>query len=240
MSADGGAARILVVTAIREELAAFARKRLPPGVVAAATGDGPVRAARSVAALCAHYRPGLLIGAGVAGGLTPDLGAGDLVVGHRILDADGEAPPPLGGLVVAAAAKPGAQQGTLLTLDRPLVSPSEKEEWGARVGPPPATVDMESAAWARAAAGHGVPFLIVRIVSDTAEEELPGYLSRCMDSQGGIRRSAVALSALLHPRTIPRLRRMRTVVLDCADRLAEFVLHVAGEVVLPVIPRSEP
>jgi adenosylhomocysteine nucleosidase len=223
--------RILIVTAIREELAAFAGKKMPPGVVAAATGDGPLRAARSVAALCARHRPALLLGAGVAGGLTPDLGTGDLVVGHRILDARGETPPPHGVLVVAAAAKPGAQQGTLLSLDRVLVSSAEKEEWAARVGPPPAAVDMESAAWARAAAAAGVPFLVVRIISDTAEEELPGYLSRCMDSQGGIRRSAVAMEALLHPRTIPHLRRMRSVVRDCADRLAEFVLHVAGEVV---------
>jgi adenosylhomocysteine nucleosidase len=234
MCADNGVlgnARILILTAIREELAAFDTRRLPPGVVAAATGDGPRRAARFAAALCARYRPSLLIGAGVAGGLTADLGVGDLVVAHRVLDEDGETPGPNGVLVVAAAAKPGAHQGTLLTLDRPLVSAAEKAQWAARVGPPPAAVDMESAAWARAAAAHGVPFLIVRIVSDTAEEELPGYLSRCMDSEGGIRRSAVALAALLHPRSIPQLRRMRSTVVDCTSRLADFVLHVAAEVV---------
>ena len=228
--AEDVAARILIVTAIREELAAFSGKRLPPGVVAAVTGDGPRKAARAVAALCARYRPALLIGAGVAGGLTPDLGVGDLVVGHRVLDENGETPWPNGVLVVTAAAKPGAQQGTLLTLDRPLVSAAEKEEWASRVGPPPATVDMESAAWARAADAAGVPFLIVRIVSDTAEDELPGYLSKCMDSEGGIRRSAVALAALRHPRSIPQLRRMRSTVADCADRVASFVANVVADV----------
>jgi nucleoside phosphorylase len=222
---------ILIVTALKEELAAFVGKRLPPGTVTAATGDGLRKAERGAGALCARHRPSLLIGAGVAGGLTPDLGVGDLVVAQRILDANGEeAPLPDPARVASAAAKPGVQAGTLLSLDRPLVSIAEKEDWAARVGPPPAAVDMESAGWARAAAAHGVPFLIVRIVSDTSEQELPGYLSRCMDSGGGIRRSAVALKALLNPRTIPQLRRMRHAVADCADRVADFVVHVAAEI----------
>jgi nucleoside phosphorylase len=227
------ATRVLVVTAIREELAAFADKRLPPGVVLAATGDGPLRAARAVSALFARHRPSLLIGAGVAGGLTADLGTGDLLVAHRVLDAQGEVRPGPDPVRVAyAAAKPGVRQGTLLSVESPLVTAADKAAAAAAtglVGPPPVAVDMESAAWARTAAAQGVPYLIVRIVTDTAEEELPGYLSRCMDSEGGIRRSSVALSALAHPRSIPTLRRMRRTVLDCADRLASFVTALVVE-----------
>jgi hypothetical protein len=88
---------------------------------------------------------------------------------------------------------------------------------------------MESSAWARAAAALAIPYVVVRIISDGAEEELPGYLSRCMDSQGAIRRSAVAFQAMLHPRSIPQLRRMRSVIRDCADRLASFVAVLAAE-----------
>jgi nucleoside phosphorylase len=229
MSTDG-ATRVLIVTAIREELAAFADKSLPTGVVAAATGDGLRRAERGAAELCARHRPSLLIGAGVAGGLTADLGTGDLVVAHRVLDEDGEIMPgPDARRVAYAAAKPGARQGTVLSVERPLVTSLEKAAAAASAGPPPSAVDMESAAWARAAAAHRIPYLIVRIVTDTAEEELPGYLSRCMDSEGGIRRSAVALAALFHPRSIPALRRMRSSVLDCAERLACFVTALVVE-----------
>jgi hypothetical protein len=89
---------------------------------------------------------------------------------------------------------------------------------------------MESAAWARAAAAHDIPFLIIRAVSDTSAEELPGYLAECMDRDGGIRRSAVALRALAHPGSIPTLLRMRRRVADCSQRLAAFVEHFAGEV----------
>ena len=229
MSTDGGA-RVLVVTAIREELAAFADKRLPPGVVVAATGDGCRRAARRVAELCAQHRPSLLIGAGVAGGLTADLGTGDLLVANRVLDGRGEVTPrPDPARVAAAGAKLGVRRGTLLTVERPLVTAADKAAAAASAGAPPAAVDMESAAWARAAAAQGVPYLIVRVVTDTAEEELPGYLSRCMDSEGSIRRSSVALSALAHPRSIPALRRMRRTLLDCAERLACFVTALVVE-----------
>jgi nucleoside phosphorylase len=231
MSAEGAGARVVIVTALPEELAAFADRAMPEDVIVAKTGDGGVRAARGLAALCASHRPSLVIGAGVAGGLTPDLGTGDLVVAHRVLDAGGRevTPWPDAVRVVYAAAKPGARQGTLLSVERPLLTAEEKAAAAALAAPPPAAVDMESAAWAAAAAARGVPYLIVRIVTDTAEEELPGYLSRCMTHEGGIRRSSVALGALLHPRSIPSLRRMRRTVLDCADRLAAFVTALVAE-----------
>ena len=223
-------ARVLIVTALPEELAAFTRRRLPPGVVAASTGDGAAKAARTADRLCERYRPSLLVGAGVAGALSPDLEVGDIVVAFRVVDDAGEAPPPNGVLVVHAAAKPGARQGTLVSVDRPLVTRAEKAGWFARLGPGPAAVDMESAAWARAAAAHAIPCLIVRVVSDTADEELPGYLSECMDTEGGIRRAAVVGRALARPASIPALLRMRRRVHAQSVRLAAFVEQFISEV----------
>ena len=82
-------------------------------------------------------------------------------------------------------------------------------EAGAAKAGSPAAVDMESAAWARACAEAGVPYLILRAISDTADEDLPGYLAGCMDAQGSIRRAGVASGALRHPGSIPALLRMR-------------------------------
>lgn len=225
----GSRARVLIVTAIAEELAAFVRRRLPEDVIAAATGEGPRKAARAAAALCARHRPALLVGAGVAGALSCDLVVGDILVARRVLDSTGTAPLPDAQLVARACAMPGARSGTLVSVDRPLVTAAEKAEWASKVGEAPAAVDMESAAWARAAAAHGVGYLVIRAVSDDALEELPGYLSRCMDRDGGIRRSAVAMRALTQPSTIPTLLQMRRRVRDCAERVAAFVEHfVAG------------
>ena len=221
--------RVLIVTALPEELRAFRARPLPPGVIAAATGDGPRKAARAAGALFARHRPSLLTGAGIAGALSRDLEVGDLVVGYRVLDAAGEAPPPDAGLAARAAAKPGARQATLLSVDRPVVARAEKAAWAATLGVGSAAVDMESAAWARVAAAHKIPCLILRAVSDTADEELPGYLLACMDEDGGIRRSAVALHALAHPGSIPALVRMRRRVAACSATLADFVATFVSE-----------
>src|SRR5262249_43924397 len=86
-------------------------------------------------------------------------------------------------------------------------------------------VDMESAAWGREAAGRGVPYAILRVVSDGADDELPEYLTRCMDREGGISRGRVALAALAHPAPIPTLWSMRGRVREASARLAAFVEH---------------
>jgi adenosylhomocysteine nucleosidase len=88
---------------------------------------------------------------------------------------------------------------------------------------------MESAAWAREAARRGIPYLVLRAISDAAADELPGYLSDCMDAQGSIRRSSVVGRALAHPSSIPVLLRMRRAVLDGSRRLAALLEHFLAE-----------
>ncbi len=213
---------VLVLTAIPEERSAIAA-RLSDRAAVVATGDGPRNAAREAARAIARFRPALLVGAGVAGALTPGLAAGDILASARILDESGETPPPSRRLLEAALEGTHIRAGTLLTLARPAVSAAEKAALAESTGAP-AVCDMESAAWARAAAAAGVPFLVLRAVSDTAEEDLPRYLARCMNAEGGIRRAAVALQALLHPATIPDLVRMRRRVADCAERLGALLV----------------
>jgi len=223
MSADSGL-RAVILTAMPEERAALRRRGFGADVLVAATGVGPMNAARAAARLFARHRPRLVVGAGVAGALSEDLGVGDIFVARRVLDAAGAAPPPDPELTARASAMAGARSGTLVCVERPLVTASEKASWAARVEAP-AAVDMESAAWARAAAAHGIPYVVLRAISDHALDELPGYVSGCMDKDGGIRRWAVALHAMAEPSTIPVLRRMQHRVRDCAERLAAFVEH---------------
>ncbi len=228
-------ASVLVLAAIPEERSAIAG-RLSGRAVVVATGDGPRNAARGATEAIERHRPTVVFGAGVAGALTPGLAAGEILASARILDARGEAPPPSRRLLEAALAAAGIRAGTLLTIDRPAVSAAEKATLAASTGAP-ALCDMESAAWARAAAAAGVPYLVLRAVSDTAEEDLPRYLARCMNAGGGVSRAAVTLQALLHPATIPDLLRMRRRVADCAERLGEVLSSVVGAGIDPA-PKS--
>ena len=231
---------VAVLTALREELAPILR--LAHGVtstgargvrrgflggvsaVFAATGDGPARAGRAAAAICREFRPAALYGLGIAGALSPALAASDLVVARRVRDGRSEAPAPDAALLSRARLTGDPAVVLLLTVDRPVTDPRKKAALAqALAGEEPMAVDMESAAWARAAAAASVPYAIVRAISDTASEELPEYLARCVGADGGIRRGAVALRALAHPASIATLLEMRRRLAHGAEKLAAFL-----------------
>jgi nucleoside phosphorylase len=229
---------VLIVTAFREEFAAvLARARDPrtrgdhvrarigsASVALAMTGDGPGNAGRRAFALCEALRPSALLGAGVAGALSPDLSVGDMLVASRVTDSTGDAPPPDPALRARALAIAGICPGTLVTLDKPQVQAAGKMALGlVHETTELAAADMESAAWARAAAAHGVPYLIVRAITDHASEDLPEYLASCVGKDGGISRPSVVLRALSRPSTIPALWRMRARVRECARSLGAFL-----------------
>ncbi len=238
---DADARPIAVVTAIPEELEALLSRakevrrdadrcllgRLGgAAVVLAATGDGSERAARVVAALCDAHRPRALVGMGVAGALTHDLSLFDVLVARRVLGPGGVAPPPDDEMSARALAIPGAREATFVTARGPIVTRSAKAALAAAAGSEGAlAVDMESAAWASEAAARGIPYAILRVISDGADDELPGYLSRCMDAEGSILRSRVVLAALARPASIPTLIAMRGRVREASGRLAAFVEH---------------
>lgn len=235
---SGRSGPIAIVTAFREEFGAvLARARDArlrgafveakigtAAVVLCMTGDGAKSAGAAAASLCGSVRPTALLGAGVAGALTPELAVGDLVVSRRIRDGDGEAPPPDADLLEQALETTRATPGTLVTVARPEVQAARKIALGSTVnGGGPAAADMESAAWARAAASRRVPYLIVRAISDRAAEELPEYLARCIGKDGGIHRPSVVLRALARPGTIPALLDLRRRVRACSESLADFL-----------------
>jgi adenosylhomocysteine nucleosidase len=191
-------------------------------VVVAATGEGAKVAGEGAAALCEQLHPAVLVGAGIAGALTPGLGIGDIVAASRVRDSDGEAPAPDGALR-SRALDAGAVAGAILSVGRPLTSAVEKSFLAASLGGGAGAVDMESAAWARVAASRGARYLALRSISDRADEDLPEYLARCLGEDGAIRRRAVVAHALARPATIPALFRMRRRLLDCGKGLSLFL-----------------
>jgi nucleoside phosphorylase len=230
-------AAILVVAAMPEELAplraALPQPSLTSSLILAVTGDGERRAGAAAAALIAETGARALIAVGVAGALSDGLEPGHLVVARRVvreagdgvLDADGR-------LWAAAAHAAEARPGIAVSAARLADSAAEKrrllELARARGGGAPdaglaAVVDLESAAYAGAAAAAGIPWLVLRAVSDTAEEELPALLGRSVDDSGAVRRGRVLMGLLGEPSAIPRLLELRRRVHACAEVLADAV-----------------
>ena len=214
---------IAIVTALREELAPLLRRakiervvrigklRCHVGtlsgtpVVLIAGGDGLEQAEASVRELLQCFDDvSLLIGAGIAGGIDPALRFGDVIVASEMRGPDGS----------IWIGQTGPTSAVIRSVERMAGSAEEKRRiTDAQV------IDTESSGWARAASNRSVPFTVVRVIFDTAEEEIPDFVT----GDGPIDRAAVARHAVLHPRTIPGLLQMRSRLASCCDVLADFV-----------------
>ncbi len=233
----------LIATALPEELAAVLRRargvrrrgRSFEGslggspVRLACTGSGPRRAARELDRLLAEQQFSLVVGAGVAGALTPGLAPGDVVVARWIKDGDGEAPAS-DEAWRGRALRLGARQAVAVSVDRIVTRPDQRQ--ALTRGLPAdsvASVDMESAAWSRAAQRRAAPCLILRAISDGSSEVLPAFLSECLDAEGGVSRPLVAAGAFLRPRSLPGLLRLRRQAREAAERLSRFLEDLLHE-----------
>lgn len=195
-------------------------------VVVACTGDGGAAAERGATALLAEHRPSLLLGLGVAGGLSPDLEAGALVAsrevraGERRWQADAE-------LLRRALGSGRAVAGVLTTSERVVDAVEAKRRlWHEHRRSPALAVDLESASWAAAASGARVPWLVVRAISDGAHEALPLPFGRLAGPGGQVARTRVAAHLALRPWRLPATLALRRRVRVLAGDLAELALEV--------------
>lgn len=235
---------IAVVAALEEEIEplvrrlAGGRRERWPGLVCrrgalagreavlTVTGDGASAAARVAGTVCAELRPAALIGVGIAGGLSPDLPAGSLLAAGSVV-AGGVSRTADRDWLARALATGRAVEGGLATVDRVLATVAAKRELWLRLGRPRRQgVDLESAAWAAAAEGRGVPWLVLRAIADPADEALPLPFDRLAAADGGVSRPRVLGHLALRPWRLPAVLELRRRLSDLAARLARLVEEV--------------
>jgi len=219
-------------------------------VALAVTGDGERNARRGLSALLASHPIDRLLVVGVAGGLSSDLDVGALVAADSVInEADGDVRPADAALVITAASACGARRGVAVTASRiadtaddkrrllavALAARGESTRVAGGGGPLAAVVDLESAGFAAIAGQAGVPWLILRAVSDTAADSIPPLLNRSRDDGGAVQRGRVAWGLLTNPRALLPLLALRERVRACARHLARAVertvsvLHAADD-----------
>jgi adenosylhomocysteine nucleosidase len=185
-------------------------------------GHGQAAARRGAELLWSGHRPRTLISAGFAGGLDPALARNELVLPHEVRD-------PQGTTVAVEALSPcpaGIERpcGRLLTVDRVVTGSAEKSALRDRHQAD--LLDMETMAVARFAQERALRFLSVRIISDTATEELPAEVAGLL-SQSGSYRVGAALRAVWHrPGALKEFWDLHARALEAADRLARCLRRV--------------
>lgn len=193
-------------------------------VVLATTGDGAIRAEAGIRALLDHLPVDRLVIAGISGALTPWLEADTIIVAREVRGGDAALPGPDRAMLERAVRDGGALGATVLSVDRILVTADSKadalagleSEW-------PSAVDLESATYVRVAAERGIPYLVLRVVCDTANEDLPLDLNRCLDADGGVSRVKVMQQALRRPALMGELWGLRKRVNSAAEALARSI-----------------
>jgi adenosylhomocysteine nucleosidase len=198
-------------------------------VLLAQTGPGRDNAQQAVRLVLDGCRPRMVMALGFAGALTADLGVGDLVLCEEVyrLGDGGTLSSPVQcdqGLLELAtkALEPGglaARRGNSVTVDEECSDPRAKEDLG-RLGPVQ-VVEMENYWVAREARERGVPFVAVRVISDTLHQALPEGCN-FVDQRGETDLGRAALHVLRHPGSVVPLLRLSANARQAAANLTAF------------------
>jgi adenosylhomocysteine nucleosidase len=190
-------------------------------VILGSTGDGAANAARGARAILDRFPADFVIVVGVSGALSPRLEPGRVLVAREVRDAEGVIPPPDPLLLHRALRATGASAASIVcTPDLLISSRAKAEAFAALAEGTLAAVDLETAAFARAASERGLPYVALRAISDAAEESLPLDFNALRDGTGGVDTRRVALAALKRPSLLVPLWRLRGRVAHCAGNLA--------------------
>ncbi len=218
---------ILVIAAEARELAGFAprlggRRKLDLPIrfadegefagrrwLLAANGPGPELAA---AAMRAFGRPDRVVSTGYCGALDPALQLSDIVICNRVIDTGKDRR-------FRTADEFGA---TCLSGDRVIQTAREKQFLRQSTGA--GVVEMEAAGVAAEAEKLGVPFHCIKVVTDTAHEDMGVDFNAARGEDGRFHLKLIALSALKKPhRRIPELLRLNKAASAATARLGAYL-----------------
>jgi adenosylhomocysteine nucleosidase len=204
-------ASVLIVCGLKREAAILAG----PGRTALC-GDASTLRLRLAAA--AIVRPSLVVSWGLCGGLDPRLRPGDLILGEEVVSgggavrADEAVTSSLAQRLGGAGARVVVER--LAASDAPILTAAAKAELRRATGA--VAVDMESLIAGQYALKQRIPFAILRAVADPAERDLPPFVLKAVDSDGGVDTVAIIGALIRSPSQFAGLRAL------AADSRAAF------------------
>lgn len=153
-------------------------------------------------------RADLLVSFGIAGGLAPELRAGDVVVSSDIVSAEGARPAAERSKALSArlAQEIGAVEGRVLGAGE-IVATAAAKHWAYRETGALA-VDLESDIVARIAGAAGIAFLALRAIADAADRDLPPAALVPLAKDGRAQLARVASALLRRPFQAAALMRL--------------------------------
>jgi adenosylhomocysteine nucleosidase len=220
---------ILVLAALSYELEHLRRAHLPE-VELLETGEGVVNARKQLEGWFTKNRARAVLSIGFAGGLSPQVKIGDLVIGRTVRHS-GSSDPFLIECAKSITTGYPSHVAVAVTADQVMWQAKSKEALASsleagEIG----FVDMESTAIAEVCAKRDVPFLIARYITDAVDEDLPLDFNKYRDTDGRVDPNKVMRAALLKPSSIGGLLELRKRSKLCAARMSEFVEQMVRKI----------
>lgn len=201
-----GAVRIvLAVTGLNREASIVARQ----GVEGLA-GGADSRSLRARLSTLDPARIAAVVSVGLAGALDASLRVGDLVLPEAVLAPDGTRLATAPALRSSWTGRLGRavevrMTGLVAGSDSPVLTVAAKALLSAATGAQ--AVDMESHVAGAYAAEYGLPFAVLRVVSDEADRSLPAIAGTAMRPDGSIDILGVIRALAANPGQLPALIR---------------------------------
>ncbi len=211
---------VIVLFALEREAAPF--RRMSRGLKTVrihVTGVGRKRTRATLEKILSESNsPSIIIAAGFCGALQPSLKVADVIIASEVVDQTGRVWPVTGNCQHEEKSK-----RRLLTVNHLIANVAEKKKLGESHNAD--AVDMESATVAEVCTTRGVPFLVVRAVSDAMETELSPQLVRLLS--GGNVSVWRAIRALVgKPSLLGEFRRLAIDTRLAARKLAEELVKI--------------
>lgn len=209
---------IVITFALRAESSSFVAELAKPEtgleVVILHTGVGRKSAAANIEEFLNKTEPRLLVSSGFAGGAADDLSVGDLILAENFSD------PQLVLEADRALQKFRPRTGKLFSADSIVEHSWERNEIARAHGV--IAIDMETETIATACRTREIPFLSLRVISDTAGQPFPAPPAVLFDLERQRTDYAKLVAYLLvHPRAVSGLIRFSRQVRQAQERLTQ-------------------
>ncbi|HSY43056.1 MAG TPA: hypothetical protein VK811_04045 [Candidatus Acidoferrum sp.] len=202
---------IAVCFALPEEAGPF-QKLCGASVPVFFTGIGRANADKAVREYLAGHAPELLLTCGFAGGLDSQLKIGDV-----ICETENE---PVRAKLVAAGAKPVK----IFCADRIAVTAREKKQLREQTSAEAA--EMESAAVQAVCRERGIACATVRVISDTAGEDLPLDFNQFLTADKKLEMSKLMMAVASKPWKMGAMMELQKNTKFAAQRLGEVLKKI--------------
>ncbi|MEY2429959.1 MAG: adenosylhomocysteine nucleosidase [Verrucomicrobiota bacterium] len=205
---------ILVCFAVKEEAGAFKRMAgSRANVLTLLTGMGKANAERAIRGALESRKPGLVLSCGFAGGLRADLASGTVVFA-----ADGQTE--LESALTNAGARPAKFHCSERVASTVGAKGALRDTTGADA------VEMESQIICGICQEQKIPCAIVRVILDTADEDLPLDFNALMTADQRMDYGKLAMALIRAPGKIGGLLRLQKQSREAAEKLAEVLERI--------------